>query len=327
MLEIIFPVKGQFYVPLTAGDITKITCTKGGLYRLVAVGGDGGYARHYSDQEGTTVYAGISGTGGKGGTVETYKVINSGDVFYYVGGGNGGLTSSIGGDCPYGRDGEAGYNGGLGGKYHGPVTSGSSGGMSYFQFASSPNTAAELKAAQSQTLLNTLAGIAGGGGGGKGYLGRGNSSADEYYNANGGAGGGNPNGAGARGDRKYEGYPQEFQLVQTASQFSWENFGVGTQLSSWGGMGGAGYVCGTDSDNYGGNGGVGWINPLYASVYAKGRTWYSSQKIGHTENAGIYWEKNWITPLVYYGDLEVDSIFVGDREVDSIFYGDREIGS
>lgn len=323
-IEATFPTKGQLNLPLTNGAITKITCTKRGLYRLVAVGGDGGYAQHYSDHEGTSVFPGISARGGQGGTVEIYRVIEKGTVFFYVGGGTGGLTSSIGGDYPYGKDGEAGFNGGHSGKYRGNVTSGASGGMSYFQFNGFPFTADEIRNAKSYPILNTLAGIAGGGGGGKGILGGKSDSHSSYWSGTGGAGGGNPNGLGHRAGRIDSG--QEYQDAQSYT-FSWDTFGVSQQLHSWGGFGGAGYICGTDDDNFGGNGGMGWINPLFASVTAKGKTWYSTQKQGHTEAPGIYWLKNWVSPLIYYGDREVDSLYYGDREVDTVCYGDREIGS
>lgn len=318
-----FPTKNQFSLTLPQGAVSEITCTKRGLYKFVAVGGDGGYARQYSDQEGTSVYPGISASGGAGGTCVVYRIVERGEKIYYVGGGSGGLTSSIGGDYPYGKDGEAGFNGGHSGKYRGEVTSGASGGMSYFM-TTSPKTVDEIKSSSNiQYYLNQMYGIAGGGGGGKGILGVKSGNPSSYKSGLGGAGGG------ASGLGRWAGKTDvDDYLPQTTTSFSPENFGNGDNaISTWGGYGGAGYIAGDTSNNYGGNGGTGWINPAYASVTAKGQVWRSFMQQGHTQSAGIYWEKNWITPLVYYGDREVDSLYVGDRDVDTIYFGDREIGS
>lgn len=321
--NVTIPAKGVFKVNLNAGGVTKITCTKRGIYKLVARGGDGGGTSMSSEHNSgsTTVKPGINSSGGSGGVTVVYKVLNVGDVIYYVGGGNGGWTYYTN---DLHQEGAAGWNGGGNGKNYGNVNRGSSGGSSYFMVGS-PMDIRELYNAKS---LSNVFGIAGGGGGGKGGLGRDNGSWSDYITGNGGSGGGSPGGRGREWSHKSDG--ENYQPAQYSSTFSWDTFGFAT-ASTWGGCGGSGYISGTSSDNYGGNGGVGWVNPSYATVSHKNKIWRGATYIGGSGgdanlSAGIYWEKTWISPLIYYGDAEVDSVYYGNKEIDTIYYGDREIG-
>lgn len=311
------PVKGVFKVNLNAGGVTQITCTKRGIYKLVAVGGAGGGTSMASEHNpgSSVVKPGVGSSGGAAGMTIVYRVLNVGDIIYYVGGGNAEHTRYVNGDN---YEGAGGWNGGLNGKNFGSVNRGASGGMSYFMIHNAM-TLNELKSAHS--LANVL-GIAGGGGGGKGGLGRDNGSSSDYVTANGGSGGGSPCGTG-----RYWGDRDEYfyQDPQYASNFSWDTFGEG-EASTWGGCGGAGYVGGSSSNNYGGNGGVGWVNPSFASVTHKNKVWTGSTQTNANLSAGIYWEKTWISPLIYYGDREVDSVYYGNKEIDTIYYGSKELG-
>lgn len=306
--NVTIPAKGVFKVNLNAGGVTKITCTKRGIYKLVARGGNGGGAYMGSEHEdgSSVIRPGVSAGGGTGGVTVVYRVLNVGDVLYYVGGGNGGST--VWNNSEH-TDGAAGWNGGLAGVNHGEENSGGSGGCSYFM-TGTPLRVDELKSTRN---LSNIFGIAGGGGSGKAILGKGNASASDYWSGSGGAGGGSPNGRGQELVGKK--YAQNFQPAQTIGNFNWDHFGGynDIQASSWGGKGGAGYVAGTASDNYGGNGGVGWVNPSYATVSHKNKIWRGATYIGGSGgdanlSAGIYWEKTWISPLIYYGDAEVDSV-------------------
>ena len=319
--NVTIPVKGASKVLLNAGGVTKITCTKRGIYKLLARGGNGGGTSMSSEQEGSVVKPGISSSGGVGGTTIVYKVMNVGDVIYYVGGGNAGHTYYTNDRH---EEGAAGWNGGGNGKNFGNVNRGASGGASYFMIG----TPWDIREIYNNKSLTNVLGIAGGGGGGKGGLGSNNHSASSYTSGYGGAGGGNPSGGGGRALRRINdldyGEITELPGDKQSDGFSWET--MWGNASTWGGCGGAGYICGTSSDNFGGNGGVGWINPSFATVTHKNKKWAGSTLKGGTEAAGIYWEKTWISPLIYYGDAEVDSVYYGNKELDTIYYGNREIG-
>lgn len=325
--NVTIPVKGVFNVALNSGGVTKITCTKRGIYKLVARGGSGGAAYMGSEHEdgSSVIRPGVSAGGGTGGVTVVYRVLNVGDVIYYVGGGNGGST--VFNNSSH-EEGAAGWNGGIKGKNHGEENCGGSGGCSYFMIG----TPLRIDEVASSRNLSNIFGIAGGGGSGKAILGSGNWSASNYWTGTGGSGGGSPNGVGQELVRKDSG-GQNFQPTQYASQFTWDHFGGYNQYQSdtWGGKGGAGYVCGRASNNYGGNGGVGWVNPTYASVTYKNKIWTGATYIGGSGgdanlNAGIYWEKTWISPLIYYGDREVDSVYYSNKEIDTIYYGNKELG-
>lgn len=316
VIEVHIPQKNTSSITLQVGRIHKIIVDKKGYYKIEAHGGNGGGVNW--NRAGSGEVGNSGGAGGAGGLTSIYKKLNKGDIFYAIVGGDGAWTGGNTFDqtISYG-----GANGGVSGWSDGDEGGGASGGCTYV--GTTPYTALEIYNQKLSSEVGKIWCIAGGGGGG--YAGI-------DYGTAGGTGGTGGGSSGGLGKYNYDGStsPQSYA-------YSIDTFGVGGSVirgsgTFGGGNGGGGYVRGSGTSTFkGGNGGSGFVNTGIVGSYLdiKGTRYYNVTANGASTGAKVVisYQKNWVSPTIYWGDDEVDSLYVGDDEVDTVYYGDKEIGS
>ncbi|MCI9298145.1 MAG: hypothetical protein HFI10_12005 [Lachnospiraceae bacterium] len=310
------PVKDGISVTIPySGVIDTLTILKDGLYKFDLSGGNGGNVNWRCDGWGgkdcdcEVPYSNASG--GAGGRSIGYKYLEKGTKLYVCVGGNGGWT---GGTTFTPTIGAGGFNGGSGGRDGGDEGASGSGGATHVATVS--GTLAQI----GQGNINNILIVAGGGGaayggidygtdGGNGGAGGGLNGQDGFYNYPGGAlnDGSNTGGTQSTGFAFGEG-----GMVNPSA---WCAAGGG---GLWGGIGGSHHF-------YGGGGGSGYIGGTPTIRY-KGETYSPSTTTGGgTGTKCIVTMIKKGTPLMFWGDAEVEDLYYGDREIDTIFYGDREL--